>query len=71
MCSDCEAYGLKKHRLTRSDCLSPVKLIRIRSSSFRVIVTGRQTDILADRRIDRQTDILADRRIRQTDITGT
>ena len=20
MCSDCEAYGLKKHGLTRSDC---------------------------------------------------
>ena len=22
MCSDCEAYGLKKHGLTRSDCSS-------------------------------------------------
>ena len=22
MCSDCEAYGLKKHGLTRSDCIS-------------------------------------------------
>ena len=21
MCSDCEAYGLKKHGLTRSDCI--------------------------------------------------
>ena len=21
MCSDCEAYGLKKHGLTRSDCM--------------------------------------------------
>ena len=22
VCSDCEAYGLKKHGLTRSDCIS-------------------------------------------------
>ena len=21
MCSDCEAYGLKKHGITRSDCI--------------------------------------------------
>ena len=50
MCSDCEAYGLKKHGLTRSHCIyvnASYNLLRDGKNAFRFVfpITVRVVDL--------------------------